>query len=653
MIRVEGGLSYLVLARQPDRTTHEVHVFTSFAEALAAWSGGARMSPIFATTPHPFPSDDDLWLTFAGPVHPGDVDTSSTVPIFLTFGLFNVLFVSRTDTELEAVRDLLKQRLHIPFEEWEIRNHVLVDPIRSAHMLSSRSSKSAVRGLGFTHAAVAESAREYALLMSTAIGRALDTAPSLERDLRQFDRTFRKALAGHDTTQTRPTRVTPESRSRNDSRVVQQGMLVRTNAALSRFTSQTFAGISPITETECHFWTHSLLGIGSASLALVHLRSFIDNILGPKLRLIERLELLDDIALTPELAHLRDSDQFFDTDYLLGHSPPCPVEVKCIYSAQERFPPASAAEARDYLPVISCFSGRDGFRSTDVSLSAPLETLTSSNAVAWTLRTITHEISHTYIADALAVLAPVDAEQMQRLHGLFTGELRCQSLLDSVRKYLAIGFWWSVHPEHQSDPPPDEFRAAVVSFWVEAQEIMTDTFDFLYFYRGDPEAYARSAWVSWGVVPNIAHRMEEYVTRTLCALAAVNLRARKSLGATVEQLRDILARLHKDFPDALYIKPALDDLSSRVGHYRKRLDDRSPLVKITRQFLYSSVIEQALLAEPGARGSRTGEGYPEHQLRFSESRVANPLRFLGAFSNDKQPNAARSFWLVQQLAHGE
>jgi hypothetical protein len=305
------------------------------------------------------------------------------------------------------------------------------------------------------------------------------------------------------------------------------------------------------------------------------------------------------------------------------------------------------------LPLITCFSGRDGFRSTDVSLSAPLETLTSSNAVAWTLRTITHELSHTYIADALSVLAPGDADQMDRMYALFTDRIEPRSLLDSVCKYLATGFWWSVHPEHASEVPPDQFREAIMTFWVEAQEIMTDTFDFLYFHRGDAPAYVRATWVSWGVVPNIAHRIEEYVTRTLCALAAVNLRAKKTLDATVEQLRTLLTTLHAEFPEGLYVKPALDDLSARPDHYRRRLDDRSPFVRIVRHFLYSPVIEKTLIEEPGARGRRAAGGYPDQPLTFAEWRVANPLRFLNTFSDDKQPNPARSFWLLHQLAHGD
>jgi len=50
-----------------------------------------------------------------------------------------------------------------------------------------------------------------------------------------------------------------------------QSRLLGMNAALSRFSSQAFSGVPPIQATECHFWIHSLLGTGSANIALANL----------------------------------------------------------------------------------------------------------------------------------------------------------------------------------------------------------------------------------------------------------------------------------------------------------------------------------------------------------------------------------------------
>ena len=54
--------------------------------------------------------------------------------------------------------------------------------------------------------------------------------------------------------------------------------------------------------------------------------------------------------------------------------------------------------------------------------------------------------------------------------------------------------------------------------WAECNELLTHIFDFLYFYRGDAEAYVRCVWASWAVIPNIQHRLTDYITRCLCAL---------------------------------------------------------------------------------------------------------------------------------------
>jgi hypothetical protein len=154
------------------------------------------------------------------------------------------------------------------------------------------------------------------------------------------------------------------------------------------------------------------------------------------------------------------------------------------------------------------------------------------------------------------------------------------------------------------------------------------------------------------MIPNIEHRVEQYVTRSICALLSENLRERRRIEFSVAQLRELLEKLAQSFPDALYIPNAISELKARPDHYRKRADLRSPFVSTARRFLYSPYIRQMLASEPGLPGHKAAAGYPEKSLLFGDDEVTNPIRFLSAFSNDAKPSVLRSFWLLQQLAHG-
>src|ERR1051325_7459457 len=99
MLRLKGGTHYLVLKRTGPCSGHVVSFHSRFEEALAGWSAGARVSPVFATDRGRAPQLTGRrrsWLLFLGPVDPGRVQLSGP-SVFLTFGLYNILMVSRSE----------------------------------------------------------------------------------------------------------------------------------------------------------------------------------------------------------------------------------------------------------------------------------------------------------------------------------------------------------------------------------------------------------------------------------------------------------------------------------------------------------------------------------------------------------------------------
>jgi hypothetical protein len=189
--------------------------------------------------------------------------------------------------------------------------------------------------------------------------------------------------------------------------------------------------------------------------------------------------------------------------------------------------------------------------------------------------------------------------------------------------------------------------------WEEANELLTHVFDFLYFYQSDASAYVRSVWASWGVVPNIQHRIPDYLTRSLCALHASNLRRNKGVDVTFDALTNALKATAKEFPELPFVSAGLNELSERADFYKGRLRRRIKLVRIVRSFLYSEDVSRKLAADPTAGGSNEKGGYDFRVSEFAGECIRNPLRFISAFSEDKASDSIKSLWVLAHVAFGE
>lgn len=144
-------------------------------------------------------------------------------------------------------------------------------------------------------------------------------------------------------------------RSRSDQEKTRT-LLVDLNAALSRFASQAFSGASPIHETECHFWTHSLLGTAVPLIALWRIRSFLLRTLG-EYRIPDRIAAFANITgAMPELRAGYFGKEIMNQDWLAAAG----LHLK--------------KRKSHLLRQVVYFSGRDGFKTTEATLSAPLST---------------------------------------------------------------------------------------------------------------------------------------------------------------------------------------------------------------------------------------------------------------------------------------
>lgn len=627
-MELRGGTHYLLLKRLTGSTKHQVDCYERFQRALAAWTPGTRISPIFSTDDAPVPrlsKATKQWLILAGPVHPGALRHVPGACVYITHGLLNILIWCKTEQVRKAARSSVAEH-SLNGEEWEVKASEIkrITPLRRAHR-QVESPASLLRPLYPKDSPLCAAGREYVTLIAECASRATFLTPATGKELVSFDNVMRGGLL-NDSVSAMP---------------VLHGHLVNTNAALSRYTSQTYAGIPPLLETECHYWTHSLLGIGIPSLALVRIRRFIQNLL-ESTKFIERFRRLD--KLPPESKPLHcmvPSDEFWSRDLLSSKE----VEAGLIANNNDPF-----------VSTLTFFSGRDGFRATHLSLSAPLELIDSCNSVMWTLQTLTHEICHILVDAVLGLALPETSSPTSLRQAVIRMERGVsKNLFEQAQALLCWAVWRldaGTEPATDDDVTPDMLRELVVKHWGEVTEIITHCLDYLYFYGGDPALFVRSVWLSWSVIPNIEHRVHDYVSRSLCALHTRNMRRKKAREITVDQLIARLQAIHKEFPTVLYVPQAIADLKRRKEYYYSVLDARRPLISFVNSCLYSDALQKQFQYEPRLGGGVHG-GYSVQPLRFGGDRVANPLRFIREFSVEGQPNHLRAAWLLQQLALGD
>lgn len=622
MVRLHGGTHFLLLRSSERSEKRHISSYRRFDEAIAKWEGLTRISPIFAlegAQPPGFGSAGASWLVFFGPIFPGSLEFAQAPDLFLSLGILNAVAFCTTEEQRAEVRAFIDSR-GIFWEQWEIQQHQ-VEKIRSGgptpqlQELDVADFDAPFRAEG---QALLPTARECRTLLVATFARA-SVVNSESRDiLARFARVLSGLLAGDESTLTEKSQL-----------------LANANAALSRQLWQAYAGIPPIVETPCHFATHSLLGIGTASIALEALTRFIEDVF-EEADIPERIAAMSSSERHREpLISVLASDSFWHEDHIM--SPPSRRTVPLDPSSD---PP---------LPHLTYFSGRDGFRSSVGTVSASAEAINACNTSSWTLQTITHELSHSVIRSIMGQLLPDpgNTAEIYRILGYIRDPSTTPNLHAQLSEFLTHALWAMEGlegPEYHQMFSAAELGVRLRRNWGAADEILTHIFDFLYHYRSDAETYIKAIWASWAQIPHIESRVSDYVTRSLCAIHTLNLRREHSLETTIESLCNCLERVRVAFPDALYIPEAIAILTQDRLAYASKLNDRIPLIKFAKGFLYSPTIAKTL--------STPGESTPNEAKLFSDDRIGNPLRFVEDWSQNEKSDPLRSIWILQYLAYG-
>lgn len=643
--RLSSNSVYAVLTSKLDSVGSRFRLQAEWGNVIDGWSGHQRVSPLVPISGNLLEAIPDQnfgktnHLVFAGPVNPYQVlvkfknlGIEQPCSAWLSYGLLNLVLRFSRKGNADKLTQFLREH-GIPYERWKVLDGqvdageielYVPAPSRSISEfgLSRLKPKGDIQELS-------PPIEEFQAIMSSILARSSMLPDTLMKDVQNFaEYTCSEFL--------------PAIMQKDTFRAI--GDIITLNAGISRFSSQMFSGVPNIQETECHFWSHSLLGIGTACIAVHNIVDFIDRALG-EARIPERFTLYGQVTEFEPFDSAKDNKED-------------PISSSRIDELLKKYKEESSCS------LITYFSARDGFRSNDLTISAPLASVSNANSRRWSLLTLSHEITHVIIREVLSDLYPDFDNDNEVAHcaNLYRkGEKIVTNQLDALRLELyrdILGMWSA---RNGNAGAKTDFEVPLRKLRGDVEEIMVDTFDFLYFYNQNAEEYIAAIWTTWQVIPTVATRVEEYVIRSIAAImskrmvsdpdgcvdfakeaALKALKKIKKSGQARGPIHDAISLIEKNWHSK----------KTNVRTIRQAVWARYRIVKIVRFYLYSESFSARLRADSSATSSKSsGKGYQIKPLTLSYEDIRNPLLFSSSFSIDEHPDQEKSLWLLSALAH--
>lgn len=315
------------------------------------------------------------------------------------------------------------------------------------------------------------------------------------------------------------------------------GRLIQVNAALSNLSVQALSGAIPILERRSLLRRYSLLGIGSGVIALTNIaRSIEEPFSKYPIEDIIKDRMLDAGAL-------RGLEELPSYDCSSWRS-------DSVNKWKDKF------KEKPFFPKLSYYSYRLGYRESEYSISAAVQSIIGGADLDWSLLTITHEMVHGHVRKIYAQIFQGQANlnpdiKWRNFDDRFKKKLRRQlkdeNMLDSLR---AIIFTYccfastsgSISHEYQSDLKEKiikqgsfKIKGLPLDFYIprdsnqlynllaneqrNIHEIFVHILDFHYFYGSKLEAFIPLVWHTWSSVPHVRGDLRQYILRSLLTIA--------------------------------------------------------------------------------------------------------------------------------------
>jgi hypothetical protein len=305
--------------------------------------------------------------------------------------------------------------------------------------------------------------------------------------------------------------------------------LIQINSALSYVSTQSYSGAIPILERRSLIRRNSLLGIGLSLRALNRIVEYIElsfeSIDFIEIITVEMLRASPLNGLIDELNKLTYKKNDWYTKNI------------DVFTSKSK-----TANPEISIRKLAYFSSRLGFRESEFSITAALNSLPAGLSLSWSLLTITHEMLHSHVRQIFVSIFYGDESISEidnhfQFYELYSKKLKGDqvenySLLDSIRgaifNYcLKTQSYGSLTVQKLYQTPvsfrlPD-FKTFYEIFQSEIRnlnEIFVHILDFHYFYKGKITNYVPLIWCSWSAIPHINADIRQYILRTLITIAS-------------------------------------------------------------------------------------------------------------------------------------
>ncbi len=300
--------------------------------------------------------------------------------------------------------------------------------------------------------------------------------------------------------------------------------IIQVNSALSYVSTQAFSGAIPILERRSLVRRNSLLGIGSAILALNNIARFIESC-------FSKLPIEDVIKKgMARAAPLAGLEKFYDHE-------------------QETWYKSAVSTFNDYQPTANSyfklpyFNGRLGFRETEYSIAAAIQAVSSGASLEWSLMTVTHEMLHGHVRDIMTFIfyggdSLKDDDIRNDFYDKFLKQVMGQEvelfLIDSIRYIIftyccfsithgSITVKKSIVADSNAVEVPEKPQLWNVfeREYRNINEIFVHILDLHYFYSSRIAVYIPLIWCSWLAVPYVSGDKRQYILRSLLTIASI------------------------------------------------------------------------------------------------------------------------------------
>jgi len=418
--------------------------------------------------------------------------------------------------------------------------------------------------------------------------------------------------------------------------------IIQVNSALSYVSTQANSGNIPIHERRSLIRRNSLLGVGIASDALNKIAHFIELA----------------FSLLPLENRLRTNEVESKPLEGIGNLP--------IYNSSNwnnrsigRGNGNSNSDQVNFK--LTFFSARRGYRETEYSISAALQSLYEGSGLKWSLMTITHEMLHGHVRLLLScIFYGEEKNSSDKNRVIFYQDfikkikrqkLEDENLNDSIRFIILThccmtithgsltnkvpynGKFKLIEPKTENelwDIYEDEYR--------NISEIIVHVLDLHYFYYSRLNVYIPLIWASWVEIPHVNGNLRQYILRSLLAISSKVIHESSILRFkdSVKLFRKIIKKYKNgvlNHPIISKIQLILDDENELKHNYFPAFKSYLIIVDLTKEVFLSRKIRGFLYSDKyisTKKNKKGGEDKFSYDLPigFSDLEVKSPTAFL-------------------------